>query len=191
MLNLLSVGEGLSVMYLETERIIIRSIRRGDEKSYAEMAKDGSLAEIGFDDSFSDWANNWIYEALELTEKDDPRADYIPCTVLLKSTGDVIGNVGCTYFEDTDRIGICYFTGADYRKKGYTSEAVKAYVRYYFDHYNENEIIAVIKDNNTASWRTAEKTGFKLLETKMYKDIGDENEELYRFYSIERNDISG
>ncbi len=178
-------------MYLETERIIIRSIRRGDEKSYAEMAKDGSLAEIGFDDSFSDWANNWIDEALELTEKDDPRADYIPCTVLLKSTGDVIGNVGCTYFEDTDRIGICYFTGADYRKKGYTSEAVKAYVRYYFDHYNENEIIAVIKDNNTASWRTAEKTGFKLLETKMYKDIGDENEELYRFYSIERNDISG
>ena len=77
-------------MYLETERTIIRSISRGDEKSYAEMAKDGSLAEIGFDDSFSDWANNWIDEALELTEKDDPRADYIPCAVLLKSTGNVI-----------------------------------------------------------------------------------------------------
>ena len=49
----------------------------------------------------------------------------------------------------------------------------------------------MIKDNNAASWRTAEKSGFKLLETKMYKDIGDENEELYRFYSIEKNDISG
>jgi len=36
-------------MNIETERIIIRSIQRGDEKAYAEMAKDGSLAEMGLD----------------------------------------------------------------------------------------------------------------------------------------------
>ena len=35
-------------MYIETDRTIIRSIQRGDEKAYAEMAKDGSLSEIGF-----------------------------------------------------------------------------------------------------------------------------------------------
>ena len=73
-------------MYIETDRTIIRSIQRGDEKAYAEMAKDGSLSEIGFDESFSDWAENWINEAVELTEKDDPRADYIPCTIILKSS---------------------------------------------------------------------------------------------------------
>ena len=73
-------------MYIETERIIIRSIKRGDEKAYAEMAKDGSLAEIGFDESFSDWAEDWINEAVTLTEKDNPRADYIPCTIVLKTT---------------------------------------------------------------------------------------------------------
>ena len=71
---------------IETERIIIRSIKRGDEKAYAEMAKDGSLAEIGFDESFSDWAEDWINEAVTLTEKDNPRADYIPCTIVLKTT---------------------------------------------------------------------------------------------------------
>ena len=171
-------------MYIETERIIIRSIQRGDEKAYVEMAKDGSLTEIGFDESFPDWAGDWINEALVLTEKDDPRADYIPCTILLKSSGKVIGNVGCTYYEDTDKIGICYFIGSEYRKKGYVTEAVKAYVPYFFDHYDEKEIIATIKDDNLPSWKTAEKTGFKLLETKMYKDIYDEKEELYRFYYI-------
>ena len=67
------------------------------------MAKDGSLAEIGFDEIFSDWAENWINEAVELTEKDDPKADYIPCTIILKSSGEVIGNVGCTYYEDTKK----------------------------------------------------------------------------------------
>ena len=69
-------------MYIETERLIIRSIERGDEIAYAEMAKDGSLNEVGFDESFSDWAGGWINEALELTEKDDARADYIPCTII-------------------------------------------------------------------------------------------------------------
>ncbi len=173
-------------MYIETERIIIRSIQRGDEKAYVEMSKDGSLTEIGFDESFPDWAGDWINEAIELTEKDDPRADYIPCTILLKSTGEVIGNVGCTYYEDTDKIGICYFIGADHRRNGYVTEAVKAYVRFFFEHYKENELIATIKDDNLPSVKSAESAGFKLLETKMYKDIYDEEEGLYRFYSYSR-----
>ncbi len=171
-------------MYIETERTIIRSVQHGDEKAYAEMAKDGSLAEIGFDENFYDWAENWIKEAVELTEMDDPRADYIPCTVILKSSGEVIGNVGCTYYEDTDKIGICYFAGTNYRRKGYVSEAMKAYISYFFDHYHEKEMIATIKDINIPSWKAAEKCGFELMETKMYKDIDDEKEELYRFYVI-------
>ena len=173
-------------MFLECERIVIRSIRKGDEKAYAEMAKDGTLTEIGFDESFSDWAEGWVEEAIDLTEKDDPRADYIPCTVLLKETGEVVGNVGCTYFEDIKKVGICYFFGSKYRRNGYAGEAVKAYVQYFFDHYQENEIIAVIKDSNICSRKTAEKSGFQLMETKMYKDIGDKQEELYRFYSLKR-----
>ena len=105
-------------MRIETERLIIRSIRQGDEIAYAEMARDGSLSEIGFGKDFCEWMGDWIKEALELTEKDDPRADYIPCTILLKST--------------------------------------------------------------------AEKIGFELSEIKMYKDICEEEEELYRFYTIKQ-----
>ena len=173
-------------MYIETERLIIRSIERGDEKVFAEMAKDGSLKEIGFDENFSDWDSGWIDEALLLTEKDDPRKDYIPCTIVLKSTGEIIGNVGNTYYEDAERIGICYFAGSSFRRQGYVSEAVKAYIPYFFEHYNEDEIIATIKDINEPSWKTAEKAGFHLVETKMYKDIDDEQEELYRFYAVRR-----
>ena len=66
------------------------------------------------------------------------------------------------------------------------SEAVKAYIPYFFERYNEDEIIVTIKDVNEPSWKTAEKSGFKLLETKMYKDIDDEKEELYRFYIARR-----
>lgn len=174
-------------MYIETERLIVRSLERGDEKAYAKMAEDGSLEEVGFDSNCAEWMDDWISEAMELTANDNPREDYIPCTVLDKTTKEIVGNVGCTYYEDTERIGICYFVGADYRRKGYASEAVKAYTDYFFNHYNEKEIIATIKDENEESYKTAEKTGFKLIETKMYKDIDDEEEELYRFYSKTRD----
>ena len=171
-------------MNIETERLIVRSLERGDELVYAKMAEDGSLDEVGFDVNCAEWMGEWIEEALELTANDNPRVDYIPCTIVDKATNEVIGNVGCTYYEDTDQIGICYFIGADYRRKGYAAEAVKAYTDYFFDHYNEKEIIATIKANNEQSYKTAEKSGFKLIETKMYKDIYDEEEELYRFYVL-------
>ena len=173
-------------MKIETERLIIRSIRQGDEIAYAEMAKDGSLSEIGFDEGFHEWMGDWIKEALELTEKDDPRANYIPCTILLKSTGEIIGNVGCTFYEDMQKVGICYFAGSAFRRTGYVTEAAKAYISYFFEHYNEREIIASILDSNSPSWRTAEKIGFELSEIKMYKDSCEREEDLYRFYTIKQ-----
>ena len=82
------------------------------------------------------------------------------------------------------RFGICYFIGTPFRKKGYMTEAINAYVQFFFKQYSESEIIATILDANTPSWKVAEKSGFKLIEKKMYKDIDDEKEELYRFYVI-------
>jgi RimJ/RimL family protein N-acetyltransferase len=173
-------------MRIESERLIIRSIERGDEKVFAEMAKDGSLTEIGFDENCSEWIADWIKEAKELDEKDDPRVDYIASTVCLKEDGRVIGSVGSTYYEDAARIGICYFIGTEYRNKGYASEAVKAFLPYFFEHYNEDEIAAIILEDNKASQKTAESSGFVLNDTRKYKDIYDEEEQLYHFYSAHR-----
>ena len=68
-------------MLIETERLIIRSIKRGDEIELAEMAKDGSLSELGFDENCSESIGDWMNEAIELSEKDDPRVDYI-CSII-------------------------------------------------------------------------------------------------------------
>ena len=173
-------------MRIETERLIIRSIKRGDEKVLSEMAKDGSLSELGFDENCSEWIDDWINEAIELSEKDDPRVDYICSIVCLKDYGRVIGSVGNTYYEDTEKVGICYGIGAEYRRQGYASEAVKTYLDYFFEHYDEDEILATILDENEASYKTAEKAGFTLNDRRMYKDIYDSEERLYRFYSAKR-----
>lgn len=41
-------------MRIETDRLIIRSVERGDEMVYADMAKDGSLLDVGFDINCAD-----------------------------------------------------------------------------------------------------------------------------------------
>ena len=173
-------------MLIETERLIIRSIKRGDEIELAEMAKDGSLSELGFDENCSEWIGDWMNEAIELSEKDDPKVDYICSIICLKDDGRVIGTVGNTYYEDTEKIGICYGIGTEYRQQGYAAEAVKAYLEFYFEHYDEDEILATILDDNEASYKTAERSGFILLDRKMYKDIYDTEERLYRFYTAKR-----
>ena len=79
------------------------------------------------------------------------------------------------------------FIGADFRNNEYASEAAKAYDCYSFEHYDENEMIATIREDNLPSWKAIERVGFLFKEKKMYRDINDANEELYRFYLAQRN----
>lgn len=94
----------------------------------------------------------------------------------------VIGSVGCSYYEDFRETGITYFIGAQYRNNGYAVEAVKVYIDYYFNHYNAKRMIATVRDENLPSWKVIEKVGFILREKRMYKDLNDHEEKLYRFY---------
>lgn len=171
-------------MTLETDRLIIRELDTSDEKSFVEMASDGSLNDVGFDADCGQWMKQWIAEAKELTAKDDPTIEYLAYAIQLKNSDIVIGSVGCSYYEDLEKVGITYFIGAKYRNMGYASEAVKAYIRYFLQHYSINEMIATVREENVSSWKVIENSGFSLLERKMYQDLNDDFEEMYRFYEM-------
>lgn len=171
-------------MLLETNRLIIHDVKPEDEIPYIEMASDGSLLDIGFDSTCDMWMGNWIKEAAELAAADNPSTDYLAYTILLKESETVIGSVGCSYYEDLQETGITFFLGAKYRGNGFATEAVRAYIKYFFDHYDIPRLIATIRDENISSWRVIEKAGFILIEIKPYKDINDKKEEMYRFYQI-------
>lgn len=71
-----------------------------------------------------------------------------------------------------------------YRRNGYAVESIQAYSKYFFVHYQIKELIATVREENIASWKTIEKASFQLVERKMYQDINDAKEKLYRFYEI-------
>ena len=169
-------------MEIKTQRLLIRDVKTEDEIPYVKMAVDGSLNDCGFDRDCGNWITKWIDEARGLAFRDDPNTDYLAYTITLKDEATVIGSVGCSYYEDLQKTGITYFIGAQYRDKGYAAEAVKAYTDYFLDHYNAKRLIATVRDENIPSWKVIEKAGFILSEKRMYKDLNDDGEKLYRFY---------
>ena len=175
-------------MRIETEHLIIRSLKSDDEQAYIKMASDGSLTEIFGDCSdCSQWIGDWIREAKQLETENNPGKAYLAYSIECKMNHNVIGSIGCSYYEDLARTGITYFLGADYRGHGYMTEAVKAYVQYFFQNYHANAVFATARVANTASCRTLEKAGFRLLETRLYQDLYDETAEMSNFYELVSN----
>lgn len=173
-------------MLIETQRLTIRDIQKEDGICFSTMAEDGSLVDCGLDRDCSKWIANWIKEAQEFAIRNNPYMDYLAYAISLKNQNVVVGSVGCSYYDDLQEIGITYFIGNQYRNNGFAVEAVKAYTNFFFQHYNVHKMIATIRDENIPSWKVIEKSGFKLTEKKMYKDINDAKEVLYRFYEMKK-----
>ncbi len=171
---------------IETEHLIIRNIKIEDKLLFIKMAEDGSLAECGLDPDCAKWMDMWILDACNFCLRNDPTRDWIAYSIVLKEENKVIGSVGCSYYEEFEKIGITYFIGAEYRGRGYASEAVRAYLQYFLQNYPVEEMIATIKEKNPASWKTVEKAGFYLEDIRLYQDYYDEKPEVYRFYSAKR-----
>lgn len=174
-------------MWIQTDRLNIRDLKTADGIIFSGMASDGSLTEIWTDTGHPGWMEEWMAEAGRLAALDDPTGDYLAYTVELKENHEVIGSVGCSYYEDLEKIGITYFVGTEYRNHGYATEAIRAFTRYFFQHYEQEEIIATIREDNTPSWKAIEKAGFLLTEQRPYRDLGDEEELMYRFYSCRKS----
>ena len=170
-------------MRLETERLIIRDLEPGDETVFARMAADGSLAEIGFDRDCKNWIKDWLAEARALSARDDPAQDYLAYALVRKDDHTVVGSVGCSYYKDLQKVGITYFVGAAYRGLGYAAEAARAYGAYFSGHYPLfSPLIATVRSENPASWKTVERAGFRRTGECLYQDINDDQPELYYFY---------
>ena len=105
----------------------------------------------------------------------------------MKDEAAVVGSIGCSYYDDLQEVGITYFIGAQYRNNGYAAEAVKAYTEYFLKHYHAKRIIATVRNENIPSWKVIEKAGYLLNTKRMYKDLNDDKEELYRFYEMKNH----
>ena len=170
-------------MYLETQRLLVRSLQPSDEKSFIEMASDGSLTEIFGDCSECDkWMNDFIKEAMQLDLENNPCREYLAYAVEEKISKEVVGSVGTSFYEDFQKTGVTYFIGAKFRGRGYAAEALHALSEYFLADGRVDLLMATARTDNTASCKTLEKAGFRLTDTRPYQDLYDEQESLSHFY---------
>jgi len=72
-------------MWIETQRLVIRELKLEDAKIFVEMAADGSLNDIGFDDNCGGWMHDWITEAKQFATRNNPCKDYLAYVITLKN----------------------------------------------------------------------------------------------------------
>lgn len=174
---------------LETNRVILRRIEKSDAYDIFKYLSDKEVMKHYGTKPFQsvDEAIKAIsrYESL-FTEKRGIRWG-----ITLKGDHKVIGS--CVFYNMVSehyRTDIGFVLSKDFWGQGIAQEAVKAVIKYGFEHLNINRIEAVIEPPNTASQKLVERLGF-LREglLRSYEYFDGKFDDLY-MYSLLKSDFN-
>lgn len=138
-------------MYIETERLIIRTYEEKDKEDLAEYMLQRVHAEF---EDYPDFTVEKAQEEIDYRCKSDEFY-----AIELKCEQKVIGNIylGKRQFQSLE---IGYVLNENYMHEGYGSEAAKIAIQWAFSK-GIHRIYAECSPNNTASWKTMERIGMK------------------------------
>jgi ribosomal-protein-alanine N-acetyltransferase len=144
---------------LETERLILRCFTEDDaEAMFKNWANDPEVTKYltwqphGNPENSREIIKSW----LELYEK----PDYYSWAIVLKSTGEAIGNISIVHKnDDTHMVHIGYCIGKAWWRKGITSEALCELVRFFFEDVGVNRIESRHDPRNPNSGAVMQKAG--------------------------------
>jgi RimJ/RimL family protein N-acetyltransferase len=102
-----------------------------------------------------------VEEWIERNRDRYQREGYGLWAMLLKDSGELIGDCGCFLrdIEGRDDIEIGYHVRRDLWGNGYATEAAQACVQYAFTQIGVDRVISLIRPENVQSVRVAEKNG--------------------------------
>jgi len=161
--------------YIETERLIIRKMKRSDADDMFEYAKREDVTKYLL------WAphDNVAYTKSYLKQVNDlyKKGEFYDFGVELKSEKKFIGTCG---FADLDMPNFCgeigYVINPEYKGNGYASEAARAVIRYGFEVMGLQRIEARYMLGNDVSRHVMEKCGMSfegILRKKMFIKDGN------------------
>jgi [ribosomal protein S5]-alanine N-acetyltransferase len=90
---------------------------------------------------------------------------------------------------DISQIEVYYTISRTFWGKGFASEATKGLIRYIFDNYDIDKLVALVKTENIASQKIIKKNGFQFL--KVVSGLS-ENYEFYNgelYYELKRDAV--
>lgn len=154
---------------LETPRLILREFDSDDADDLARVISDAET--MRFYPAPYDWAGveEWISRNLRRYREHG----YGLWAMVLKETREMIGDCGIT-IQDVDGVGeteIGYHVRRDYWRQGLATEAARACRDYGFARLASERIISLIRPENLASRRVAEKNGMTVWKETTRKEL--------------------
>ena len=142
---------------LETARLRLREFTMNDADAM-EVVLGDPVAMQYYPAAFDRKAvESWIGKNIERYRRDG----HSLWAMLLKDTGELIGDCGCAVqeVEGRNEIEIGYHVRRDLWCKGYATEAARACMDYAFAKLGAERVISMIRPENVPSKRVAEKNG--------------------------------
>lgn len=149
----------MNAIKLETKRLYLREMTRDDFAALCRILKDPEVM-YAYEHAFSD-EEVWQWLERQLGRYEEYGHLFGLWAVVLKETGEMIGQCGITMQEyhggQVPEIG--YLLQRAYWHQGYATEAALACKAYGFGQLKMKELYSIIRDNNAASQRVAQRNG--------------------------------
>lgn len=165
---------------LETQRLILRGFCEKDKDAYAEMCADTETMRYIANGQVLSRSEAWRNLAMMLGHWQ--LRGYGMWAVQERSSEEMIGRIGCWQPEGWPGFEIGWTLRRTYWGRGLATEAARAAVNYAFYELQQSHVISLIRPENAASRRVAEKLGEKL--EGMIEIFGSE----VMIYGIRRED---
>lgn len=144
---------------IETERLVLRRFSPADADDVLRHASDPEVARLTSWQEHRSLADTERFLAWTQARYDEAVGG--PWAIVLRERDEVIGAVGLTVVWPHRRGEVGYWLGRTYWRRGLTTEAARAIVRYAFDDIGLNRVEARCEVENTASERVLQKLGMR------------------------------
>lgn len=152
-------------MILETERLILREMTQNDFSSLAQILQDPQVMYAYEHDFCNSDIQTWLDRQIARYHQ----YGFGLWAVILRSTHEMIGQAGLTMqpYRDHEVLEIGYLFQKKFWHHGYATEAARACQTYAFEHLHQEKVHAIIKTDNEASIKVAQRLGMTLQDTFM------------------------
>lgn len=173
---------------LETNRLILRPVKREDAEAIYAYASDVETTRFVTFDTYKSMDD--AYNSLDhFFLNRDPKVQFEALAIVLKENNKMIGTVDASKIYRKDNVEVGYVLHKDYWNQGIMSEAMKTYCKWLFEEKGIRRIELTHVPVNTGSKRVAEKVGFVFEgDRRAFEKIDDAYVDM-PYYSLLEGDL--
>ena len=175
---------------IESERLILREFTEADLPALVEIAGQEHIVYWCPDwDDCGTWVHDWFRGIKWRYSIGDPNIEFILLAIVEKQSGKLIGqiNTGCELQDEKPgELSIGYYISKEAMNQGYATEAAIAMTQHFFPMNKNDYFYAIIKPENAASARVAEKAGFIFDSDLRIIEKVTKQEMLFHYYRLYR-----